>query len=442
MKTLHEIIEKYPTDKLAHGYIPIYQKYFEPIKYTTKKVLEIGLFNGNSQLMWKSFFPNAQIYALDNLEFEQSQTAYQTLSDVIHIKVADQANRQDLELCLSEFGGDFDVIIDDGGHLMDQQQISLGFLFPYLKPGGLYVVEDLHTSFMPNAGINEESTNRTYHLLDEFKKTGKIKSPHMTRKEIAYLETAAKNCNIYHPKNDNNHITSVITKKEYTSEDQDITVVYYAYLNPGKWETIVKGQLASLKESKLDSNATVHIVLCGEDSDIALAKELIDETLSSAWIHQSNENKYELPAIHLLWTLANKNPDNLYLYFHTKGVVRGNGYRLPEEKKLFSEIIMPWCRIKTLFKDKKINKIGYASSPSGFFWYNFWWARGDYISKCLEPVESGQRHFYESWVQYYKGFPTSSIDCYSLADEKLGASYMPGEADQKLYANVEVFNTS
>src|SRR6185503_20962416 len=59
----------------------------------------------------------------------------------------DQASRLHLNRLIERIGADFDLIVDDGGHTMEQQQVSLGFLFPQLRPGGLYVIEDLHTSF-------------------------------------------------------------------------------------------------------------------------------------------------------------------------------------------------------------------------------------------------------------------------------------------------------
>ena len=56
-----------------------------------------------------------------------------------------QESVDDLEEFLSLYGEDFDIIIDDGGHTMRQQQISLGVLFDAVKSDGYYVIEDLHT---------------------------------------------------------------------------------------------------------------------------------------------------------------------------------------------------------------------------------------------------------------------------------------------------------
>lgn len=68
------------------------------------------------------------------------------------IYAGDQADPVFLQKFMDETGGDFDVIIDDGGHTMGQQRTSLEYLWKIVKPGGIYFVEDLQTSFMRNYG--------------------------------------------------------------------------------------------------------------------------------------------------------------------------------------------------------------------------------------------------------------------------------------------------
>lgn len=59
----------------------------------------------------------------------------------------DQENSTELIAFIETVGQDFDIIIDDGGHTMNQQITSFKILFPALKSGGIYVIEDLHTSY-------------------------------------------------------------------------------------------------------------------------------------------------------------------------------------------------------------------------------------------------------------------------------------------------------
>ncbi len=62
---LKSIAETYNTDKLEHGYIKIYEKYFESIRNENLKVLEIGIADGKSLLMWSDYFKNSTIIGID-----------------------------------------------------------------------------------------------------------------------------------------------------------------------------------------------------------------------------------------------------------------------------------------------------------------------------------------------------------------------------------------
>ncbi len=49
---------------------------------------------------------------------------------------------------LDKLAGPIDILIDDGGHEMHQQITSFNYLFPHMRVGGLYFLEDLETSYM------------------------------------------------------------------------------------------------------------------------------------------------------------------------------------------------------------------------------------------------------------------------------------------------------
>lgn len=156
--SLDEIGKKYDTDKssLGHNYTKIYEKYFENKRYEPLKILEIGFLGGSSARMWHEYFPNAQLYFIDI-----DPKCYQRmdgLSSRVRLFMKDQANKHHLQSFLKEVGADFDIIIDDGGHTMRQQQISFIHLFSAVKKGGIYVIEDLHTSYdqPKNAGYRND----------------------------------------------------------------------------------------------------------------------------------------------------------------------------------------------------------------------------------------------------------------------------------------------
>lgn len=132
------------TDKgsIGHHYTKVYAEVFGPHREEPLKILEIGIFKGASVKMWEGFFPNAEMHFVDisdeNIQYWSTRSSYHFL---------DQANPQDLQALIESIGGNFDIIIDDGGHTMKQQITSLNALFFALKPGGVYVIEDLCTSY-------------------------------------------------------------------------------------------------------------------------------------------------------------------------------------------------------------------------------------------------------------------------------------------------------
>lgn len=187
---LEEISKQYRSDKgsIYHNYLEIYEKYFSKYRTTLETFLEIGLWEGESIRMWREYFTTGNLVGADIL-------------DLSHIKlpntsfhVCDQSDRNQLENLVSKTYPQFDIIIDDGGHMMHQQQITLGVMFKYLKPNGVFVIEDLHTS--GNSAYTRPGDTDTLQMLYEFKQTGKIVSSCMTHEEIRYLNDNIKELNI------------------------------------------------------------------------------------------------------------------------------------------------------------------------------------------------------------------------------------------------------
>jgi hypothetical protein len=117
-------------------------------------VMEIGLYCGGSLQMWRNFFgPEAYIYGVDifpKRRFAEERTK---------IFTGDQANMtfwKEMKRTIPKL----DIIIDDGGHLPEQQRNTFKALFDHLQPDGAYVVEDVHTSFMADyqGGIGKRGT--------------------------------------------------------------------------------------------------------------------------------------------------------------------------------------------------------------------------------------------------------------------------------------------
>jgi hypothetical protein len=130
-----------------HDYMRVYALYFAPLKEKRLKLLEIGIQYGDSVKLWENYFKNAELHFIDIC---LDKVSY--FSPRAHYHIADQENRSQLLNVMATTGGNFDIIIDDGGHTMSQQIVSFITLFPYLKSGGMYIIEDLHTSYWRELG--------------------------------------------------------------------------------------------------------------------------------------------------------------------------------------------------------------------------------------------------------------------------------------------------
>lgn len=105
---------------------------------------------GASYHTWLEFFPNVNLYYIEYDAACAQKWAANTTGATIF--TGDQADVPFLRRFMNETGGGFDVIIDDGGHTMVQQKTSVDILFDSVKPGGLYFVEDLATSYSSGYG--------------------------------------------------------------------------------------------------------------------------------------------------------------------------------------------------------------------------------------------------------------------------------------------------
>ena len=132
------------TDKNSyfHNYTKVYSKYFDSMHTDKIRFMEIGIYHGNSVKLWESYFTNAELHFVD---INGLQIQYHSPRAQYHF--VDQANIADMQALAKNIGGNFDIIIDDGGHTMVQQINSFKALFPSIKSGGVYVIEDLHTSY-------------------------------------------------------------------------------------------------------------------------------------------------------------------------------------------------------------------------------------------------------------------------------------------------------
>lgn len=198
MESLTEIGVRFKTDKATtHKYTKRYEEFFGPLRDKKIKLLEIGIFKGASLQMWHEYFPEGSIFGIDNCGIEGFNITPESIKSLENNRlktfIGDQSNRDHLIKFIKKYGDNFDIIIDDGLHFQKHQQISLGLLFPYVKLGGFYIIEDL---CLPNRtkegwGLKDfiNFSDNTTKIINDFKDTEKIVSPYMTEEETAYLNS-------------------------------------------------------------------------------------------------------------------------------------------------------------------------------------------------------------------------------------------------------------
>jgi hypothetical protein len=211
MQTLIEIAQKKEnnTDKLTHNFLPTYESCFSAIRESTTNVLELGVFEGKSLRMWRDYFHNAHIYGVDikkNLMFSEERIS-------THCFGQDQIYAWENFFGGNEKGLQFDLILDDASHVMEHQQRSLGYLFPKVKKGGYYVVEDLHTSGRLRFGCHNkiQSTKR---MLRGFEDGFPLQSEFIPQHQLEYLSENIEYCKVFDTRRKGKSSTSIIKKKD------------------------------------------------------------------------------------------------------------------------------------------------------------------------------------------------------------------------------------
>jgi len=196
----------------GHGYTSIYEGFLVQWRYEPIRIMEIGIAGGGSLKLWYDYFPQASIFGIDIEDAKQFENSR------VKTCIADQSKRDQLEKCVKQFGGAFDLLIDDGGHAMDQQQISLGYLFRYVKSNGFYFLEDIHTSLpeaYPGFGVSADEKNTTLTMLAKYIRSvpARFESKYMLPVEAAYLDAQVEYASLNFLNNEGHSIMCVIKKK-------------------------------------------------------------------------------------------------------------------------------------------------------------------------------------------------------------------------------------
>jgi 23S rRNA U2552 (ribose-2'-O)-methylase RlmE/FtsJ len=147
-------------------YFEIYHRHFQSFRHKPVTIVEFGVSQGGSLQMWKHYFgPQARIIGVDI-----NPKCAALAEPQIQIRIGDQEDRNFLRSLANEVGG-IDVLIEDGGHTMGQQIATFEELWPNIVEGGVFLIEDLHTSYWAKygGGLRREGTFVEYakQLIDQ-----------------------------------------------------------------------------------------------------------------------------------------------------------------------------------------------------------------------------------------------------------------------------------
>lgn len=160
MGILNELAIKHVTDKssIYHDYCDEYEFFLNGYRDKAINLLEIGVANGGSVRMWLDYFlhPNTNVYGVDvnNINVGITDSRYKFLcGDQTDINVYSTV-------------GDLDIVIDDGSHMCTHQRLTFEILFSKLKSKGMYIVEDVCTSYWNYLGDTFNFIEYTKQYID------------------------------------------------------------------------------------------------------------------------------------------------------------------------------------------------------------------------------------------------------------------------------------
>jgi len=154
VKTLDELMILFDSDKgtkhsgVPHGYTPHYDRLFSPFRNKPIKFLEIGVGGGPSIRAWLEYFPKAQVFGVDHVKDTNPYNVVGSKEIKRYTFVHGDQSCSTFWACfLADYGSDWDIVVDDGSHVSKDIFTTFNALWPALKSGGLYAIEDLNCSY-------------------------------------------------------------------------------------------------------------------------------------------------------------------------------------------------------------------------------------------------------------------------------------------------------
>ena len=175
--------------------------------------------------MWRDYFENAEIHGLDTFEglqgnghvFKDADKFYKEWENDTDLKRRitlykyDQGKENDLISFTTEMekkGISFDIIIDDASHLMRDQQLTFKHMFPLIKKGGYYVIEDVHSSF-GGYDVLGDMSNTTLTMINNYVENNELFSIYT---DLEPIKKSIKNMELFTTSKERS-MTCIIEKK-------------------------------------------------------------------------------------------------------------------------------------------------------------------------------------------------------------------------------------
>lgn len=149
LPSLRELFDKYECDKGTekHHYYKEYEQYFESVRLEPLKFLEIGTYKGASTRAFHAYFPNATIYTIDIFSRRIAIPASASILIARRVEwLKADSTSPNVGIAIKDLWGEdikFDFIIDDGAHWPEAIHKTFNNMFPFLKEGGKYFIEDM-----------------------------------------------------------------------------------------------------------------------------------------------------------------------------------------------------------------------------------------------------------------------------------------------------------
>jgi len=145
------------TDKIENQYVKVYEMWLAPWRHEAVNSLEIGLGcdmqygPGKCLRLWESYFTHRDV-RVSFLEVDGECVKNRDMklrNGTMFLGSLDDETLLEKIAAQGLAHGGYDIVVDDSGHTMDQQFTSLKALWPAVSSGGMYVIEDMHTSHIP-----------------------------------------------------------------------------------------------------------------------------------------------------------------------------------------------------------------------------------------------------------------------------------------------------